>query len=479
MKRSLCLALVSAWVTTASAQAPKVTPAPADFAMQLPLTVSGNNGVVQLTLPKAVYLTAQTPGLDDLRIYNGAGELLPFAWIEPGPRAREPTQIQFRESPTVLFPVNALPGDAARDLTLEVKSAADGSLLAISAKTAGGRTGTSLSALIVDLGKSAPIETLEGLQLALPESQSDYRATLAIDRSEDLKLWDTVAQTNVDWLSGSGDERLVNDRIEIPRSEGRYLRIRWIAGEPLAFARVLARWRSRAASVERAIEDLGYEVTLVAASGRVPYDHVYTTSPAIAATEIGVNLPEANTVLRVALGFYRASPAIKPGWYFEPEVVNTFYRLTQDGRERTSSRLSVAPMSGNEWVLRIDPESPVQKLGPELVLRWKPRTLAFTARGSGFRLAYGANPALARNYSGGAAALESVAPGFRQDEINALEAAAPGEPVATTRAVAQPVTAPPARIDTRDQRKWLLWGVLILGVLVLAYMSWRLFRQLG
>ena len=469
----------------ASAQLPaeRSVPTPADFAMQLPLTVSGNNGVVQLRLPQSVYTQAQSPALEDLRIFNNAGEVLPFAFFEPLPPARALSEVRYRESASRLFPVHAAVATAGTgDLQLEVRAAPDGSLLSISAERSGAAVAAeALSALIVDLGPSSDKETLDGLQLQPPTNASVYRATLAIERSDDLKLWDTVAHSNVDWLSGSQDARLVNDRIEIADSYGRYLRIRWLEGEARAFAAVTARWRSRADAVEAQIADPVYQLRLPAQAGRAPGDFVYRSSPAIAATEIGLELAEPNSVVPVSIGFYRELPGRKPAWMYQPQIQNTFYRLSIDSQERRSSRLAIAPLASAEWVVRAQLENSAQLRAPELVLRWKPRTLAFTARGSGFVLAFGADPVRANNYIGGPVTLERVAPGFNISELSALEAAVPGDPsVPPARASTAPIAAPVVSSESKiDQRKLLLWSVLILGVLVLAFMSWRLFRQIG
>ncbi len=462
------------------AQAP-VAPRADDFEMQLPLSVSGSNGVVQLLLPKQVYLHSKTNDLSDLRVFNGAGELLPFAFLPTNAKPPEPTRISFRESAAAIFPVESTDLQRARDVQLEVKASPDGSLLAISAQSNAPKADTHLSSLILDLGWSAPTETLEGLRLLLPEATAQYRAMLGIDRSEDLKLWDTVAQSNIDWLKGSGDVRLVNDRIEIPSSQGRYLRIRWLEGEPLEFAQVLARWRDAPTNLERPLTDPIYEIKLAAQSGRLPTDFVFATSPAIAATEIGLNLPETNTVVPVGIGFYRETPGRNPAWTFDPRVENTFYRLMRAGSERRSSRLSVGASQGSEWVVRAYAQTPaIGAPGPELVLRWKPQSLAFTARGNDFKLAFGAAPALAARMPGQAVGIDRVAPGYRVDELGGLESAVAGVAYASNRSQrpATEIAAASAPDDGR-RRKFILWSMLILGVLVLAYMSWRLFAQMG
>ena len=209
---------------------------------RLPLEVSGNNGVVQLLLPIEVYQHSQSADLADLRVYNSAGVALPYALHRPSYR----TRIQFREGNAALFPIydHAQPGTGGSNLELQLRSGADGSLLTVRSPDAVAASDR-LSALIIDLGPSDRAEVLESLAFDLPEATSDYQAHLAIERSDDLKLWDGVAYGAIDWLSGAdAGQRLVNDRVDLPNGDGRYLKVRWIDGEPVQFGAVHTRWRS-------------------------------------------------------------------------------------------------------------------------------------------------------------------------------------------------------------------------------------------
>ncbi len=365
---------------------PRHLPGADEFALRLALQTSGVNGVVQLRLPIEVYLASRSARLDDLRVYNGAGQLLPYHLDLPHQRG----EVEQREQAAVLFP-HAVPLASAKagdDLQMELRVDPDGALQWRSNRPPVEAPATRLQELIVDLGPSERHERLTGVRFELPPTQSAYRARLAIARSEDLKLWNGVAQAPIDWLgSVRGSEQLVNDRIELPAGDGRYLRIRWLEGEPLLFAAVHGRWRGSTVELEPMLQ-----LTLQGAAGRVAGDYVYATTPAVLATEIGLELPQQNTVMPVSIGSYRELKQRNPPWRFEPRVEATFYRLLQEGRERVSGRIQIAPLSGEQWVLRL--QQPDQ-LAPELVLRWRPQRLIFNAQGEDFVLAVGAGKAAA------------------------------------------------------------------------------------
>lgn len=469
MKRWILATVVSLLGCGAAAQSPqRHLPAADEFALRLALQTSGANGVVQLELPIEVYLASRSAQLHDLRVYNGAGQLLPYHLDLPEARG----EIEQREQATVLFPytVPLADGTGQNDLQMELRVDPDGALQWRSQRQPVEAPATRLQELIVDLGSSERHERLAGVRFELPPRQAGYRAQLAIARSEDLKLWDSAAQGAIDWLSSSeGSVQLVNDVIELPAGEGRYLRIRWIDGEPVLFSAVHGRWRGSTVAIKPMLER-----TLQGEPGRIEGDYVYTTSPAILATEIGLLLPQQNTVMPVRLGFYREQKQRNPPWRFESRVEATFYRLLQEGRERRSGRIQIPPLSAEQWVLRL--QQPDQ-LAPELVLRWRPQRLIFNAQGEDFLLAVGAEPARVRNWLGGPAPIQQVAPGFDRDELLALEFASIGEPLAEAPLARATAAAPVS--DPQQQRRWILWGVLGLGVLLLAGISWRLLGQMN
>ncbi|MCB1641035.1 MAG: DUF3999 family protein, partial [Xanthomonadales bacterium] len=126
--------------------------------------------------------------------------------------------------------------------------------------------------------------------------------------------------------------------------------------------------------------------------------------------------------------------------------------------------------ASEQWVVRTDPGLPA----PALLLQWQPQRLIFTARGQGFRLAVGASREMLRDLPGGPVPLSQVAPGGSTGDLDGLEQAQLGHPVS-----GPPVPSPAAVSAETDRRPWVLWAVLGLGVLLLAGLSWRLYRQLG
>lgn len=437
-----------------------------EFALRLPLATSGANGVVQLTLPLSVYQASQQPRLADLRIYNEAGQALPYHLDLP---AATHTR-EIREQTATLFPSPSASRDEGPQSTpaVELRLQADGSLHWRS-EPASGLTPPDLVELIVDLGPSGEHERLSGLRFQSPAGSDDYRAVLRVDRSSDLRWWETVAQAPLDWLQGTDGSRLANDRIDLPSGHGRYLRLRWQRGEPRLFAAIHGRWLATTVA-----ESEWLQLRLTPQAGHQPGDYRYQSSPAIEASSVELLLPQQNLVLPASLGRYLPHPASGErgqGMRFQPWLQLTAWRLLVDGVERRSGPVRIGPQASAEWVLRADPDLPA----PQLQLRWRPQRLIFTARGQRFLLAVGTDAQGLRQLPGSAAPLTQVAPGFASDELNSLEQAVIGPALGAV--VERPRSEPPA--DPQQRQRWLLWAVLGLGVGVLAAISWQLFRQLA
>ncbi|GEM_PF-2733437 len=80
-------AIAAALMTASFAGVASPGDAPADYSHVLPLSVDAGQAVVQLRVPRDVYLNARSPALDDLRVFDVAGMSMPFALADLAPPA--------------------------------------------------------------------------------------------------------------------------------------------------------------------------------------------------------------------------------------------------------------------------------------------------------------------------------------------------------------------------------------------------------
>jgi len=95
------LAVLAALACAARAEAP------VEFAATIPLVVQGGEALQRVELPVAVYANAQFADLRDVRVFNAANELVPYALIGDAPPA---PAVPESFSPPV-FPVWGIPTD--------------------------------------------------------------------------------------------------------------------------------------------------------------------------------------------------------------------------------------------------------------------------------------------------------------------------------------------------------------------------------
>lgn len=456
------LLLAAAAATTAASDLPQ------DYTHVIPLSVNGKPSVVQLQLPRDAYLNARTASLNDLRVFDAHGVPQAFALRQPD-AAPSTTH---RALPVRIFPLMAERPDAPL-AGLEVSTATDGRVLSVrlpsqQAAASPGRAQERLAGLVLDLRQEGMQEPpqVDALHFTLPAGRNTYTGQVWLEASDDLKHWDAIGVAELSWLANASDETLANDKLEFPARPMRYARLSWRSGEPLPFASISAQSPVRgqaAAPVE--------SLLLQPQQGRDPRDLQYTKPAGVTPLRVGLQVDSGNMVLPAMLGSY--VEVRRTGQFrFEPAVRTTFYRLEQDGKPRTSGDITVPAWIGDRWVLRFDQPPPIK---PALRISWEPATLVFVAGGTPpYTLAVGRDKAApaARDVS-------EVAPGFTPAELRTLDRASAGAAQEQLEALANAAKRASADNSAAQDRLMILWGVLVLGVAVVAGMVWRLLRQAG
>ena len=466
------LALSLTAFSGSAAPAPK-SDTPADYAYALPLQVSGAQGVVAYTLPLSVYMKARTAVLDDLRVFDANGVAQPFALYRPSLES-----VAHRDSVVAaVFPVHAAPstsGSAAVDL--DMRTRADGSLLSVQAHAGKvpGSDEASLTSLMLDFGSPKSADNLppriEALRFKAPDGQSNYSAQVWLESSNDLKQWETIGAAELSWLANGEGQTLASDRLEFSPQSFRYARLSWRRGTPVEFAEI------RAETITRTSREPERDTLWIKpVPGRQAGDLVYPAGIALPVEQVSLNLGEPNIIYPLALGGYVERPTRRGSktteWVFQARTRATFYQITQDGQTRRSGPLHIGSGHLAEWVIR--PQNLAVTAQPELGLSWQPATLVFLAGGARpHTLNFGRDDAWSASQS-----LAQVAPGFKTEEIRQLEQAQAGELRSVLSDASGDSDAARAGLSAR-QRNYILWGVLLLGVVVLGGMAWRLVRQM-
>lgn len=437
--------LLALALPAAAAAAPAAADKPADFASGLPLTLAANQPFHRVELPLAVHAQAR-PDLADVRVFNAAGEAVPYAFTSNAAPA-----IASAPVPVPRFPLRVADSSGASALAVRIE--ADGRLIALS-RTA---TATTPAAWLLDL--SALREPVIALQLDWAAPADGFSAQAHVEGSDDLDHWTMLGQGPLVDLQYGG-QRLQQKRIPLPATRFRYLRLTASTGLPVLAAAAAEPLPAAAAMPERWLDIPGHAD---AAAGT----YVFDLGAHLVASRVQLRLPQANAVAPVE---WQVRALQRDEW--RSVARTTTYRLQRDGGEVISPPLEVGRQPGRYWRLRVDPRAGGLGAGtPVLHLAWTPTELVFLARGTPpFTLAFGDRDAHAVQLP-----LASLLPGYRAGMEASLPLALPGAPHALGGH-----NAPPAGHEDQpppDWKRWLLWGILLAGVGLLALMAHALLRK--
>ena len=449
MKRHLIAALlgVATYCTVMTGLAAEV---PGDFAYALPLSGTGDDALYRVVIPPAVYDGSAFADLRDLRIFNGADEVVPHAFrpLVAGSKQPPPVSLPF-------FALRGAQGTQAADLDIALETRNGDVSLRIKSRGPQG-TPDELLGYLVDL--SSRRETFSSLQLHWDSLPGGYIGTVNVEASKDLKNWSHVVRNAPLLQLSQGGYQLEQNRISINTSGGKYLRLTWPeTGKTLRLNSVHAqpvderKPLTRASRRIEALPDAGHKGDYIAdLGGMFPVDR------------LTIGLPQDNSVAPMEI-FSRNT--VNAEWRRVSRTIA--YRLRQDGQTFENATVHISPRAHRYWLFRVNQQGGGIGAGALSVeLGWQPHEIIFTARGSGpFRLVYGNSRAQSN-----ALPVQTLVPNWGSDSAPGISVATAGAP----EVIAGPEAARP-RVDTR---KIGLWIALIVSVLVLGFMAWRISRQM-
>jgi len=430
-----------------------------DFAYGMTLEVDGDGALYSLPLPETVYRDTTRKDLGDIRIFNGYGEVVPHL-LQPGKSAGESK----RQS----LALNYFPLYRERPWGQEVKHiriADDGKGTIIDidrSDIAGEQPPRVVDHYLIDA--SGVEQTVRKLTLAWDRVSEGFLVSVRVEYSNDLVHWQHLisAATLAD-LNYQG-YRLHQQEITLPRQAARYYRISWPLGEKGL------RLKGVVAEVEQVKDAPARQWQMLspsssdAATGH--YDFVLPGNFPV--DRIKVQLPQVNTVVNVKLLSRDSKDA---PWKLNYQGL--LYSLQREGHTLKSDPVSLSSTSDSDWRLEVQQGGGGLGSGvPRLEMGWIPQRLVFVARGEmPFTLAFGS--ATVKPLAGDIGALIQRLE-QRPGELGYIKLAHVGGrfELGGQRRLQPP--RPPL-----PWKQWLLWAVLILGVVLLAAIARGLYRQMN
>ena len=451
----------TAMATTTLATTALAEESQADFASSIALTIAGSAAHYRADLPAAIYAGVRHPDLRDVRVVNGAGEFVPYA-ITGGATQVAPNATTFNPP---IFAIRGEAGMAPDQIEVDVTQRADGSVVSVRTRAPGSSKRAPAMvqpiAYIIDLTRiDSPIAAIIPGWSRPPDN---FIGNARIEASDNLKDWRNVASSLPLAYLSQGGARLTQERLEFSALKTRYLRIGFSSGAPELAAIEAEAPRGRAEVRRMSVHVTGQPLEK---AGEVEFD-LGLRAPI---DRVRVIVPEMNALAPVRLD---SRPDARSEW--RPVVSTVVYRMMRENQELASPALPVAPNPSQRWRVVVDQTSGgLGRKLPELEASWPAATLVFLARGSGpFTLVYGASEA-----KPGALPIATLVPGYRdgiESTFPVAEAGAPKTGVPTPLSALERVVG---EATFGDPKKFGLWAILLLGVVVLALMAWRLAKQM-
>ena len=437
-------------------------PARTEFAWRAPLAVPADASLVRIDVPAQALMLMQSRDARDLRVFNAAGEQVAFAHTNALGSAPAPAAA--RTAAYGALPLYASSPTSTRQAkgSMQVRIN-DGQQRSVWVRMDGAEVAGAPKLSSVLFATKDEKQLLSGIDVhaTLP---ANTPVRMSVSSSADLAQWTPLpVRGRLYRFEGAGAP--VNMTLEFDgpvKLEGRYLRLDWSGQDGVAVTSVAGVIAPAVQAPPRARAPL--PTPQAAGSNAVEIATGFATPLA----GIALATPVPNTLLPVRV-LARSEPS-QPWRLIGQTVV---YRL---GAQDSDATNPVLPLQGASarW-LRIESTNGANVAAAQLQVtaEFQPMRLVFVATGAGpFELATG-------RVGTAAAALpwSTIGPILGGRKVEELPAATPGPAVVTAVTDGDVLTRliPGAAAVGKTS---VLWGVLLIGVLLLAAVAWSLLRQL-
>ena len=422
---------------------------PDDYAVQLPLTLSGEGPWYRLEVPMALHFAARYGDLRDLRVFNAEGQALAYALVAGQGESRDSQQ----EQAVKWFPLYAEQGSAMP--SLRVQRSTSGTLIELLDEADGAAQPALLRGWLLDA--SALQEPLVRLQLDWSSGQDGFQR-FSIEASDDLQDWQPWGSGQLARLSFDS-ERIEQRQVELPGRKARYLRLLWQSPQQAPQLTAASLRSQRSDSVPA---PLVWSQPL-AAVRNADGDYQWQLPLALPLERLKVELSQANSLAPVRVSGRNEA---KGAW--QSLAQGLLYRLPENGMESHQDELPLPGWAMQQLRLQVDERG--GGLGaepPQIRVAVRATQLVFLQRGTPpYRLALGRAGA-----KSAALPLTTLIPGYQPQRLQQLG-------VAEAQLQVDNLT-PQERATVSDSswNRWGLWLILLLGVGLLALMAISLLRR--
>ncbi len=434
-------------------------PVPDDFAYGMAVETEGQASLWQVWLPEDVYQKVTRADFGDMRVFDASGQVVPHLLRSPEATVKEPP------SPVSLpiFPLYHSDTKASAGQSLRILTDDKGAVVDVVRESVATGDKEVIYAYIID---ATTIEHKPDRIILDWESdrKAGFSTDVSVDVSDDLSAWQRLVSSATLAELQFDAHQLSEREIDLPVRSYRYLRINW--PEMLREVR-LKSITAAFPSVEQPPQRHWLKVKGTK-NTEIPGSYDFDTNGNWPVDQVRFVFPKQNMLINVEL-------ASRPDETFvwTRRHLGPFYTLLKDdGAMLTSPPAMFGMTTDRYWhIEEVGGGNVLERFTPVLELGWIPHVLTFVAQGEPpYVIAYGSGTIEPIEQ-----ALDPVTLTERDPEQKVLIKTATISPSRILGGVVKLEPPPPPL----PWQKWLLWAVLIVGVVLLALMVWRLSRQMG
>jgi len=440
---------------------------PQDFAKGYELRLRQQEAIHFLPLPDEVYTTVTQPSLGDIRVFNAERRSVPHLLkLETTAPERIESEVTLPFSPLYGF---VQTGSVHRTETQIIRG------------PAGVSKGAAMSVVQTERRENEEKRKMNGYLIetegiaavsfrlqADVKAEKDLLATLTLESSDDLATWTSLGSETVASLHFQG--HLIEKKFDrsIARRQ-KYLRLSWPISKPdVVVEQVRAitytgkkpwqrNWTTLRGKHIEAENEMHTSILEFDSHGFLPVDL------------IRIAFPKPNSLIQATIS---SRPTLNSAWHTVGAKV--FYDIRTGGAVLRDDTIAIARTTDRYWRLEIAAEQDIAAdSSPLLLLGWTPHKLYFLSQGTGpFLLTFGNGSMPATVGGDNGKGLEVLLRNIEKQNLisppveilNKIELGGPARLIPP-----QPAT---------PWKKWLLWTVLISGVLTIGAMAHNLYRQM-
>lgn len=445
------LLVIVACIAFNIAHAENTEPTMQEFYAGSDIIVKEDKPLQQALIPYHAYEKVKSQNLNDIRVFNASGGLVPH---------RITTQKQDSQINTKILSFAKLTSNADGLENLIEKYKSSGVDISLSLRAMDTDTSSSkVDVYIGEIGELEGIGTHLKLDWMLDHGVSTFFSA-DIEITDDFKNWQSVAK-GVNLAQLKTNEAIVkHNQIKLTHFGMKFYRLS-IHGERRPIVKNIELLVSQQ-------QETPYSITedIIGKHDESNKQITYYTQPTkIIKKQLNVQIPENNVMAECRI---YSRDTDENNWTLRGS--DTVYKITNNGETLKNEKIVLRASSDREWKLEVITRgSGFEQQPPVINFMWQPHALTFVARGdSPFVLAYGSAAYASKSVSQNT---------FFNTESNDEDQLIAQASISKNMKILGGEDALKEDLVKVTPKNMILWGVLILGSLLLLFMAFSMLKS--